>query len=247
LSFTEVAKGTISLFFPANCFICDSVLEPLNRSFICYRCWADVEWLPSFHCIKCGKPLSFSVSKKTLSPLICLKCQKNPPHFQRIFTPTVYKGVMAEAIKLFKYHHKRGIVRGFASIIKSYLEQTNLDSLKLKGIVPVPLHPKRLRERGFNQAEAIAKVLGKYLNVQVWTDFLSRTRYTRPQTELKREEREKNIKDSFVLRKTKNRRGKILLVDDVYTTGATLNEASRKIKETGSEVFAFTLARTPEF
>ncbi|HDN84669.1 MAG TPA: ComF family protein, partial [Candidatus Aerophobetes bacterium] len=99
----------------------------------------------------------------------------------------------------------------------------------------------------FNQAQDIAFVIGKHLNVEIWKNYLVRVKYTRVQTRLKKEERQRNIKDAFLVREKGKGKGKtILLVDDVYTTGATLNEASKKIRQDGAEVFAFTLARTPE-
>lgn len=246
MSFADFAKGTMSLLFPASCLICEFTLEPLNRSFICSSCWGKIEWLPSLHCIKCGKPFSFPTSDPSIFPPVCLNCRENPPFFQRIFIPTLYRGVTAEAIKLFKYNHKRAIIRGFSKIIRYYLDKVDMVSLKPDGVTCIPLHRKRLKERGFNQAEDIARVLGRYLDCQVWNNLLSRVKNTRPQTELRKEERKKNIKDSFKLRKKIKGKGiRVLLVDDVYTTGSTLNEAARELKKSGLEVFAFTLARAP--
>lgn len=247
MRFLGIGKGVLELFFPADCLICGSPLEPLNRSFICSTCWQSIEWLPSSCCVKCGRPLPFETIDELISPCLCLKCQTNPPFFERLFTPTIYKGTMAKIIKIFKYKHKRGIIRGLSWIIKNSLDRFNLASLDLDAVVPVPLHPVRLRERGFNQAQDIALVIGRYLDIDVWKKYIVRVRYTRPQARLKREEREKNIKDAFLVKRKGQGRGKtVLLVDDVYTTGITLNEASQKIKEDGASVFAFTLARTLE-
>jgi len=241
-----LANGFMSLFFPADCLLCESPLEPLNRSFICFKCWQKVKLLPEVHCVKCGKPLP-SLFKEVNPLLICFECKQHPPYFSRLFSPTIYQGVMAEAIKFFKYKGKRGIVRGFARIIKYAIERFNLSSLRLEAIVPVPLHPRRLRERGFNQAEDIAKIIGNILNLPVWNNYLVRLRYTEPQTGLHKEKRQNNLKGAFSIKKKAKKKGKgrkILLVDDVYTTGATLNEAARVIKKDGVEVFSFALARS---
>ena len=244
-----LVDGLMSLFFPADCLLCGKNLEPLNRSFICLDCWKKVKWLPSVCCVRCGRPLSFVSDKNLNYPSVCLDCRENPPHFKRLFSPTVYQGVIAEAIKLFKYNGKRGIIRGFIQIIDASIHRFNLTSLGLEAIVPVPLHSTKLRERGFNQAKELAKVISRYLNVPVWSDYLIRVRYTRPQTKLRRKDREENMKRAFSIRKGAKNRGKgkrILLVDDVYTTGVTLNEASYEMKKDGAEVFSFTLARALE-
>ena len=246
---TELVKGAVDLFFPADCLLCRKPLEPLNRSFICFSCWQRVEWLPTACCPQCAKPLSLaSCSEDANLSYGCLDCQTKPPHFLKLFSPTVYRGVMVEAIKLFKYRGKRGIVRGFIRIIEMYMHRSILASLGLNAVVPVPLHLRRLRERGFNQAEDLAKVVSGYLELPVWNDYLLRLRYTRPQASLKKQERKENLKDAFSVRKKAKGRGKgkkILLVDDVYTTGVTLNEASHEMKREGAEVFSFTLARAP--
>ena len=240
-----LVDGVMSLLLPADCLLCKRPLKPLNRSFICLTCWQKVEWLPSGCCIRCGKPL-FIHGKNSDLDLICFECKIDPPHFQRLFSPTVYRGVMAEAIRLFKYNGKRGIIRGFAQIIKICIKRFGLTSLGLEAIVPVPLHVRRLRERGFNQAKDLADVIGKCLNIPVWNNYLVRVRYTKPQTRLKKQERRKNVKDAFSVKKSAKGQGKdkkILLVDDVYTTGITLNEASYEMKKDGAQVFSFTLAR----
>lgn len=242
----DLVKGGMGLFFPANCLLCGETLESLNRSFICVSCWQSIEWLPPVCCARCGKPISFNENLNL--PHICPDCQIEPPYFQKLFSSTLYKGVMAEAIKLFKYSGKRGVIRGFARIIKTCVQRFDLECLGLEAVVPIPLHPKKLRERGYNQAEDVAKVVGRYLSLPLWNDYLVRVRYTKPQTKLKEQERKENIKGAFSVPGKKKQKGedkKILLVDDVYTTGVTLNEASREMRGCGAEVFSFTLARSP--
>lgn len=239
----NLAKGAMNLFLPGECAVCKEELEPLNRSFICYTCWQKVEWLSPPFCSKCGKILL--PDSDHIPSGVCSLCQETPPHFQRLFVPALYQGVMAQAIRIFKYTGKRGILRGFDWVINHYFKAVDLSWLKIDAVVPVPLHPRRLKERGFNQSEDIARLVARKLEVQMIKDCLVRTRYTLPQTKLKKGEREKNIKDAFLV-KRKLKGKKVLLVDDVYTTGVTLNEASLKIKRSGAQVFAFTLARTPE-
>jgi ComF family protein len=115
-------------------------------------------------------------------------------------------------------------------------------------LAPVPLHKKRLRQRGFNQALLLAAAIGQRFGIPLSCDNLVRVRYTRPQVELSAGERAANVAGAFALRRPAEAAGKsILLIDDVFTTGATLNECSRVLKEAGAaSVTALTLARAPE-
>lgn len=242
-------SGLVGLFLPADCLLCKRPLEPLNRSFICCSCWQKVERLPPVYCKKCSKPLFFTPVPDCSFPDVCLDCKTKPPAFERLFSPTIYRGVVAEAIKFFKYKHKRGILRGFVDIVTSSLYRFNLGSLGLTAIVPVPLHPRKKRERGYNQADDIARILSKQLNIPVRNDYLLRIRYTKPQTSFKKDARRDNVRGAFFIPKKSRNLGvgadkKILLVDDVYTTGFTLNEATNEIKKYGAQVFSFTLARS---
>ena len=112
-------------------------------------------------------------------------------------------------------------------------------------VVPVPLHKKRLRHRGFNQSLMLARLAAKKLNKKLDYTTLTRERLTRPQTELKGDERRRNVRGAFEIKKSNLFKGKrVLLVDDVYTTGATITECARVIKRAGGETSVLTLART---
>lgn len=121
----------------------------------------------------------------------------------------------------------------------------SIDSLQALMVLPVPLHPKRLKEREFNQSLLLAKEISRTLKIPLIPDNLQRIRWTRPQIELKGEERLTNVKGAFKLKAPKAVEGKFfLLIDDVYTTGATVRECSKVLKKAGAEkVYVFTLAR----
>ncbi|NQS88468.1 ComF family protein [Patescibacteria group bacterium] len=153
---------------------------------------------------------------------------------------------MEEAIKLFKYQGKIGISRGLTKIMRIYLDYHRFSLPELDFVIPVPLHRRKLKERGFNQAEIIAKFIASYLNLPLVRDGLIRVRFTNSQTQLKRKERLINVKGAFKVKRGERFKGKrVLLVDDVYTTGVTLNEVAREIKKTKAEVYVSALARTP--
>lgn len=121
----------------------------------------------------------------------------------------------------------------------------NINAYEIDLIVPVPLHPKKLRERQFNQSEVLASYLAKRLDKKIVKDKVKRIKYTMPQTELKRDERIKNVDGAFLAKDGPDLEGKIiLLIDDVFTTGATLHECAKALKNAGAKkVVAFALAR----
>ena len=241
----KVAEGGISLFFPAECKICKRLLEPLNRSFICTSCWSKVKWVIPPYCSRCSKPFPSSAVLGGSSSLLCGECRTEPGLYKRLLVPTLYEGVMKEAIHLLKYERKEGIFLEIKKILARFLEQNVLPFSELDVIIPIPLHRKKLKQRGFNQAYLLAHFISRFLKVKLVDRSLLRIRETRPQTKLSKQERAANLKDAFQLRNGKSFRGKtILLVDDVYTTGATLREAARLFRTFETrEIYVFTLAR----
>lgn len=153
----------------------------------------------------------------------------------------LYQGNMAKAIQRFKYHGDITL----AKALGWFWNMADLNDLPFELIVPVPLHHQRLRERGFNQALVLGKVLSKKMGKKISARALRRTRYTIPQVQLDHSEREKNVRGAFEVpyqRKVKDKT--LLLIDDVFTTGATVNECARVLKKSGAKaVFVLTLAR----
>ncbi|RLB80404.1 MAG: hypothetical protein DRH17_12025 [Deltaproteobacteria bacterium] len=172
----------------------------------------------------------------------CRELQKK--HFRMARAFGVYDGSLMEAIHLLKYGKKTFLSRPLSILArKTFFQFWDVDAIDL--LVPVPLHIKRLRERGFNQAHLLIRRWAKQEHIPCDGLTLFRTRWTEPQTTLSRTDRQKNIKGAFSLRRPENIKGhRILLVDDVYTTGATVNECARVLMEAGAEfVDVLTLAR----
>jgi len=245
LDFKGLASGVVSLFLPADCKICGQALEPLNFSYICENCWDRVKLLKMPHCSRCAKPFPASLASREISSLLCAECSQDSSPFKKIFAPTLYEGVMKEAIHLLKYRRKKGIMKRLEKILKVYFFQTDLPFSKFDLVVPVPLHRKKLKERGFNQAELLAKVIATHFGLKLVKNNLQKVKATKSQTSLSKKKRIENIKGAFQFRnKDKFRAKKILLVDDVYTTGTTVREAARVLKKARvREVYIFTLAR----
>lgn len=163
---------------------------------------------------------------------------KQKPSFSKVVTYGLYEGVLAEAINQLKFHGLKRLSRPIGRLL------LNLDIPQADGIVPVPLSTRGLRERGFNQSLLIAKSISKGIKVPLLIDLLFKRKETRPQIGLSAKERKLNLKNAFEVRgEIKGLR--LLLVDDVMTTGATITECSKQLMKAGAkEVFVLILARS---
>jgi ComF family protein len=237
----NLLRGFWDILYPKVCLVCRNKLNALSiDELVCLKCWGKIKKnIPPF-CRSCGRTLD----KKDLSGHLCSGCAKHPPHFDRAFSPCVYEGPLKELIHQFKYKKKDylgPLIAGFmAEFIREYA--IPLDSFDL--IIPIPLHPARLREREFNQALILSDYIAGIFDKKVLGDNLIRCRHTRTQTDLKDQQRFINVKESFAVKNPGTIRAKnILLIDDVMTTGATSSEAAFTLKDAGAgKVFVLTLA-----
>jgi ComF family protein len=196
-------------------------------------------------CNVCGRPFPDASGDDHT----CGVCLARPPHFVRAAAWACYPREEAEehplrqAVQKFKYGRKvslgKPLGRLMATGCREFLRDCEADV-----IIPVPLHPKRLRWRGFNQAVLLARELSRAYGVSTDPFLLRRIKPTQPQTQLDEEERRRNVRGAFALSVGRSVEGKtVLLVDDVYTSGATVNECSRTLKRSGAEqIFVLTLA-----
>ena len=191
--------------------------------------------------------LSRSFSSPSVSGHTCGECIKNPPYFDGAISAGPYTEVLAEAIKLFKYKKKIHIGLALAGHDVMVAGLTNLIQRcsEWPFLIPVPLHQNRLREREYNQSAIIASVISSKFGIPVITYILSRQRYTKPQVELGFRERKENVTGAFTVQDNVDIKGKnIILVDDVYTTGSTVNECAKVLKKNGAgKVYVVTIAR----
>jgi len=174
---------------------------------------------------------------------VCGECLQNPPKFSASYAPFVYDGVIKTLIHEAKFNNKSFYFDKMFELIKEDLA-CKLDVFsRFDMIIPVPVSKKRLLERGYNQSLEISKLLSKIIKKPIFPDILVKVKETLPQTHFGREERFKNVKDAFFLKKTLDS-DKVILVDDIVTTTATVREASRILKKGGAnEIFVFALAR----
>jgi len=225
------------LLFPNSCICCKIPLKDYS-SRLCTQCLDSIELISNPICSICGLPFI----SKNQDDHICGNCILHPPLYSIKRSPFCYTAAVKDLIISFKYFYD---FLSFSALIDVFNTlEFNLDILDSDVVIPVPLHPKRLRQRGFNQASLIAKRIFK--NIPISFNALLRTRNTPHQMGLKRQERLKNVVGAFKVRKKDKIRSKtILLVDDVVTTGATINECCKELLNAGAkEVKVFSLAQT---
>lgn len=237
----------IDLIYPPRCSICEKFLwenrakKEQQELLFCKPCFDGFSKIASPLCPICGRPFGSEVDEDHL----CEDCLRKRPYYTAMRAPYLYEGGIMEAIHQFKYARKSHLGTSLGLLLNSFARKW-LDKADGYLMMPVPLHPKRLRERNFNQSLLLARYAAPLLGTEL--DFLSlkRIRYTQPQTGLKSNDRRRNVRGAFEIVDRKVVKGRtILLVDDVTTTGNTLNECARTLKRAGSkEVFCLTLART---
>jgi ComF family protein len=241
----SMIKALLDLIYPPRCLVCEDFLlkagsDPEFPDGICAACGQGFVRNDEPKCSICGRPFPAG----TRTDHWCEGCLRKPPYYESMGAPFAYEGTVAAAILRFKYG---GIGRA-AAVLGPLLADFAVGWLKdAPGpvVMPVPLHSKRLRQRGYNQSLLLARYVAVRLSAELDYVSLKRRKPTPPQAGLNREERRKNMKGAFVLERSQSLEGRtVLLVDDVATTGETLNECARILKKAGcAQVLCLVLAR----
>lgn len=239
----EASDAILSVFFPAGCRICDKLLTRASRVPICEECLASFEAPPEKKCELCGQPLA-GMTEAEAEPVVCRACQQKVYAFERARSFGIYDGPLARAILLLKWERIEPLGAWFAQRLA---EIAGREAELLTGdvVVPVPLHRDRERQRGYNQAGLVSKPLARKLGLPHQSVLLMRTRPRPNKQVLSFEERWESVRGAFATRpgsQVDNKR--VLLVDDVMTTGATLDACARALLESGAKsVIGLTVAR----
>ena len=236
----NVIHAAVDLLYPRNCQFCQQPLAEQERGVICAACLATVKWIEPPCCERCALPFTGAVD----GAFECGYCKELKLHFSRGVAACLARGIVLESIHRFKYNRQMYFGQHLAEwIVTAGREHMDWDGVD--AIVPVPLHPRKKREREFNQAEYLAEALGPAFAKPVWKRHLRRVRDTATQTRLDREQRLANLRGAFAVRDGEALRGKrLVLVDDVFTTGATLDACARVLRVAGAaEVWVLTVAR----
>jgi ComF family protein len=238
----EATDALVTVFFPAGCRICERLLTGASRVPICEECLASFVAMPKTVCEVCGRPLAAFAMKEGETPL-CSACGNKTYAFDRARSLAVYDGALVQAILLLKFEQIEPLGAWFAERLA---ELVGAEGDKLAAdVVPVPLHRQRERERGYNQAALVSKPLAKRLGLAHKAVLLMRTRARPDKRILTLEERWESVRGAFATRPGSqvDNLG-VLLVDDVLTTGATLDACARALREAGAKsVVGLTVAR----
>lgn len=264
----SILNNLLNLVFPENhiCFVCEDYGKDIERN-LCSICREKLVFINDDTCSICGRKLDIGLkisegtqkeieSKETENESLknknentnikrCRECMKHPHYFIKSVAPLSYEGDIKEIIYDFKYNGKHHLYKLFGQLMLECIVDNDLEHLDI--LVPVPLYRDREKKRGFNQAALLSKYIAKELRLETDDKNLIRKRQTQVQNKLNRDERIRNISGVFDLKdKDKFKDKTILVIDDIYTTGSTVDEISKLlIKNEAKQVFVTTLAVTP--
>lgn len=225
--------AVLQAVYPRRCPVCDGIVRRRGEK-ICMECLGGLKLLTPPWCVRCGR-------RTEEGEEYCRDCLERKHLFERGRALYEYESA-AESIYRFKYGGRREYAAFFGEQIADYLGDF-IRGVNPDGIVPIPLHRRRKALRGYNQAELLAREAGRRMGIPVYGRLLVRVRNTAPQKKLNPTERQNNLKRAFNIAQNDVKLNTILVFDDIYTTGATIDEAARALKEAGAErVYFVTLA-----
>ena len=228
-----------NLLFPIRCPVCDKPV-PYHRikAGICTDCYKNLPVIGEHVCYKCGRQLTDERKEW------CEDCVKRRQghYYERGMVLCSYDDVMRESIYRLKYGQRKEYADIYGRLMARRFGDA-LQKLSVNSIVPVPLHPKRKRERGYNQAALLAETIGKACGIPVYADYISRVRNTPPLKSMTPDQRQNNLKKAFKIRRNDVKLGVTIVIDDIYTTGSTIDAVAEALMEAGAlRVYFMTLA-----
>lgn len=224
------------MIYPVRCPVCGDIVIPKGKR-ICQPCKRKLQYIKEPRCKKCSKPIELEEKE------FCSDCQRKDYHFTKGYAVWVYDDITKHSMAEFKYHNKKEYALFYVEELLDIYGDAIL-RFAPDVIVPVPIHNSKFRQRGYNQAEIIAKRIGQELNITVIDDLLVRNRKTMPQKQLSDKERLRNLKKAFEFNPTvADEYGKVinklLIVDDIYTTGSTIEACTNVLKSNGIKDVCF--------
>lgn len=235
----SILQPLVDLLFPPFCPSCEAPLGEGRQDPLCGACWQGILPVAPPWCPACGFPYPVGTEA-----FLCERCHRRPPSYAYARAAAYYRDPLRPAIHALKYRGKTALAGPLGRFMAA-AGRRHLHLEDVNGLVPVPLHPARLAERGFNQAALLAREVGRHWRIPVLASLLTRVIPTQPQSDLSEVERRRNVRGAFALGRPGAVKGRhLLLIDDILTTGATAAECARVLGAGGADsVGVFTLAR----
>ena len=220
--------------YPRRCPLCDGVLGK-NEPLLCRACARKLEFAEEPRCFQCGKPLESTERE------YCGDCARGRHRYLEGFAPFVYQGIFKNSVLRFKYSGRPEYAKFYSAAILRF-GGDKIRRWDPEVLIPVPLHRERLLRRGYNQAEVLARQLGKEAGIPVVSDAVMRKKNTEAQKLLGSRERKKNLEKAFAAGKGIRAFRSALIVDDIYTTGSTVDAVAKVLRDSGTEDIYFVSA-----
>jgi ComF family protein len=223
-----------NIIFPNLCFACESKTP---NKYLCAPCQQQIEYLTPPLCRRCSAPL------KNTSTEICKNCFDTPFSYNKAIAAVAYKNPVISLIHSFKYNHCKYLSGFLSSLITAHFSKIGLSVNEFDFLTTVPMHREKLKMRGFNQSELLGQCLSNHFKKPFKNDIIYRKRFNPSQTKFRKEKREKNTEKMFEVKKDLKGK-KIIIVDDIFTTGATVNACAKELKNNNAQnVLVVTLAK----
>ena len=236
LVFVKLKNLLTSSIYPdnCNCIICDKEIPIGSKYGLCDYCYNKLPFNKQMYCVKCGVPIENEAT-------YCLMCQNNGRHFDFVRSCFVYANEIKKLILNLKFHNCKWLAKYFADML---FDCYNLYDLNAELIIPVPISKEREKQRGYNQTMMFAKPLAEKLNIPIATDTILKVKDVSPQTKLSGKQRHENVKGAYKVFNTTSVKGKrVLIIDEILTTGSTMDEVAKQLKIAGaSAVYGLVLA-----
>ena len=230
---SNLLVNLLDLLFPPRCCVCGKY----GHDPMCDVCTSNIQFLSQPYCRICGKP-----KDKYFTGDLCEDCSNEKPAFTLARSVAIYEGLLKEAIHEFKFNGKKKLCDPLGKIMIDHIFRSDIPLIDIDTITPIPLSNKRQKERGYNQSLLLVENISSKLYLKVNAGSLFKVKNIKPQHDLLRQERLTNIQGAFVANNVEG--FNILLIDDIYTTGATVKEASSVLRHAGAKnIYVLTLAR----
>lgn len=226
----NVKNAILDLVFPRHCPVCDEVV-PFDEGKVCRSCIRKIKYIKEPRCRICGKQLFDEVQ------MLCTDCESRKHIFDYGFSLYDYNS-MKKSIYRFKYNGRSEYSQFYAEDIYKHLKE-EIEAMEADSIIPIPVHVTKQRQRGYNQAQLIAKELSRLTGIPMYTNVVKRVKKTVPQKELDIRGRQNNLKKAFNIATNVVKLNKTILIDDIYTTGTTLDAVALLLKQNGVKDVSF--------